>query len=218
MTPPFTAPEFLDVFARYNLAVWPAQIVLLLVAVAAAGIALLGSRAESRWTGGLLALLWAWMGVVYHWGFFVEINPAAAVFGAAFVAEAALLVVEGPVRENLAFQTRGGVGGIVGGLLIAWALFLYPLAAILAGHGYPRMPTFGLPCPTTIYTFGMFLWAANRVPWRVVVVPAAWSVIGGSAAFSLGIPEDAGLLLAGAVGTLFVAVRNRRIARESRGA
>ncbi len=25
----------------------------------------------------MLALFWAWMGVVYHWAFFARINPAA---------------------------------------------------------------------------------------------------------------------------------------------
>lgn len=94
--------------------------------------------------------------------------------------------------------------------MVAYALIFYPIIGTLAGHGYPNGPTFGLPCPTTIATFGFLLWVRGRVPWWLLVIPAAWSLLGFSAAFQLGMAEDYGLLVAGLVGTLAVLRKNRR--------
>src|SRR5665647_2806931 len=63
------------------------------------------------------------------------------------------------------------------------------------GHHYPAAPTFGLPCPTTIFTFGVLLMAARPLPWLVLVAPMVWAAIGAAAAFSLGVTQDIGLLV-----------------------
>jgi hypothetical protein len=42
----------------------------------------------------------------------------------------------------------------------------------------------------------VLLLANGRVPWVLLVVPGAWSIIGGSAAFLLGMPQDWPLLFA----------------------
>jgi hypothetical protein len=75
------------------------------------------------------------------------------------------------------------------------------------GHVYPASPTFGLPCPTTIFTFGIFLLADRRLSVWAVVIPALWSAIGFAAAVSLSMTEDYGLLVAGLLGTLMIAWR-----------
>jgi hypothetical protein len=41
---PFTADQFLNVFAKYNIAIWPAQIFFYAVALGAIGLALQRSR------------------------------------------------------------------------------------------------------------------------------------------------------------------------------
>lgn len=83
MTLPFDVAQFFATFARYNEAVWPAQIILTGLAVAAVGLALRRSGVWSdRAVSGILALFWIWMGLVYHVAFFSAINPAATVFGA----------------------------------------------------------------------------------------------------------------------------------------
>jgi hypothetical protein len=62
------------------------------------------------------------------------------------------------------------------------------------------MPTFGAPCPITIFTVGMLLLTVSPVPRSVFVAPAVWGLIGGSSAtFQLGVYEDAGLLIAGVI-------------------
>ena len=90
-----------------------------------------------------------------------------------------------------------------------YALLIYPVLGSMLGHVYPQSPTFGLPCPTTIFTFGILLWTDKQVPIPVLIIPFLWSIIGFTAALSLGITEDTGLLIAGVVSTLLIVLRNR---------
>lgn len=217
MTFPFTRTEFLGVFADYNAAIWPIQLLLIATALLAVGIAILGGRRLALWPVLLLAVLWDWMGVVYHWGYFARINPVAYAFGAAFVVQSAMLLWFGMVRRRLAFSPRFDVPGVTGGILIAYALIGYPLVGATFGHAYPHAPTFGVPCPTVIFTFGLVLWLEGRVPLSLLAIPTAWAVIGTSAAASLGMVEDFGLTAAGLLGLLGVGYNNRRADAASRG-
>jgi hypothetical protein len=151
------------------------------------------------------------MGVVYHWLFFTAINPAAWLFGALFLAQALVFVGAGVVGDRLRYRFRLDAFGWTGAVFLGYALLLYPLLGVIAGHPYPDGPTFGLPCPTTIATFGILLWASRRVPLWVLAIPLLWSLVGTSAAFQFGIPEDYGLLVAGLLGTILVVIRNRRL-------
>jgi hypothetical protein len=78
-----------------------------------------------------------------------------------------------------------------------FALVLYPIIGYSVGHRYPNAPTFGLPCPTTIFTLGLLLFSVEPVSRRVFVVPLLWAAVGSLAAFQLGVAEDLGLLAAG---------------------
>lgn len=90
------------------------------------------------------------------------------------------------------------------------ALLIYPLVGNVSGNSYPYSPTFGVPCPTTIFTFGLLLWADKGAPRYVILIPLLWSLIGMFAAVYLGIWADAGLPVAGIAGTLLILRRNRQ--------
>jgi hypothetical protein len=92
----------------------------------------------------------------------------------------------------------------------AYALVIYPILGTVFGHAYPKLPTFGLPCPTTIFTFGILLTSTRRVPIKMLILPAIWAIIGFGAAVNFGIYEDIGLLLAGILGILFITFKNRK--------
>jgi hypothetical protein len=207
---PFTTAQFFDVFAAYNTAVWPLQWVLLGLAVAAIVLCFSRLGVRNRLVTGVLAALWLWMGVVYHLIFFSVINPAAPVFGAAFALEGGLLVWAGLGPLALAFAPRRDVYGVAGAALLLYALAVYPLLGYLLGHLYPATPTFGTPCPTTIFTFGLLLWVKGHVPWRLLVIPGLWALLGLSAALWLRVPQDLGLFAAGALAILLLIVRGRR--------
>lgn len=209
---PFTVEQFLGVFRAYNDAVWPAQWALLLAAVTAIAFALRPGGQGGAVASGILAALWLWMGAVYHLGFFRAINPAAAAFGALFVVQAGLLAWLGVRQRRLTYRVRLDAAGVVGGVLLLYALVAYPALAHALGHRYPSAPTFGLPCPTTIFTFGLLVWARPPVPRALVVIPALWAVVGTVAAVRLGMREDFGLL-AGALVALPALLRRERRGR-----
>lgn len=215
MALPFSAEDFFGVFVAYNEAVWPIQIALNVLAIAAVALAFRAGEAAHRAIPSVLGFLWLWTGVVYHWGFFAEINPLAQVFAAGFVLEGALLGWLALRPEPLRFRPRLDRYGVLGSALIVYALALYPVIGYAVGHAYPAQPTFGLPCPTTIFTVGMLLWASPRVPWEVLVIPAAWSLLGLSAVRSFGVLEDAMLPVAGILGGALILLKNRRSRRTA---
>ena len=112
---PFTLSEFLAVFRDYNDAIWPAQILLYIVGLTIVAVAARSTTPRASWyvVGGLSAL-WLWMGVVYHLTFFIVINPAAAVFGSAFLLQAVLLFVWPWRTPSLSFRAPPGIRLLIG--------------------------------------------------------------------------------------------------------
>ena len=211
---PFTSAQFFEVFRRYNEADWPAQLLLLVGGLAALALTFRSGGPSARAVGAILALLWLWMGVVYHIVFFAAINPAAIIFGSLFVAQGLLFAWFGVWSARLKFSPPRDASGVTGALLIAYALVVYPVIGLIIGHRYPAAPTFGLPCPTTIFTFGLLLWIREPVPRSLVIIPALWAVIGSTAALRLGVPQDYGLFVAGAVAVPLILLRGRQATAE----
>jgi hypothetical protein len=196
MALPFSRDQFFAVFAAYNDAVAPAQILLIALGIGAAALALRPSRWSDRAIGLVLAGLWLWMGLEYHWRFFRPINPAATLFGAAFVVEGVLLAWAAVRPPRLAFRAPRSLRGGLALALLVYAFAVYPAIGWALGHRYPAAPTFGVPCPTTIATLALLLWTVNRPPVAVMLIPWAWALIGSTAAFRLGMWEDLGLPVA----------------------
>ena len=207
---PFTREQFLEVFADYNQSVWPAQLALYAAALAAVSFTLARRPHSDRIITATLAALWLWMGVAYHLTFFAAVNKAAYLFGAAFVLQSLLFLSAGLGGRRLSFRLRADTRGAAAGVLFVYSLIVYPALGHALGHRYPAAPTFGLPCPTTIFTFGVLLCARAKVPIRLLLVPVAWSLVGGSAVVTLGMTEDAALPAAGVIATALIASRNRR--------
>ena len=142
-------------------------------------------------------------GNVYHVLFFWRINPVALWFGILFVAQG-LAMLYHITQSGWHVQLTHSWKAWAGMMLIFYALALYPLLGYLMGHRYPTAPTFGVPCPTTIFTLGVLMLVKEKLPWFAYVIPVLWSLIGFSAALNLGVYEDMGLVLAGVV---FIASR-----------
>jgi hypothetical protein len=200
MSLPFDTDQFLAVFAAYNAAIWPAQIVAYALGFAAVGALLTGHPARDRIIFAVLSLLWAWNGLAYQLAFFSPINPAAKVFAALFIVQAALFAAHAVMASDLRFEIRPDWRSIAGLALIVYAVLVYEILSVLAGHGLMQGPLFGVaPCPTTIFTIGLLLLARGRSVVWLSLIPIVWALIGGSAAVLLSIPEDFALAIAGVV-------------------
>jgi hypothetical protein len=210
---PFSRSDFFLVFEHYNESVWPAQAFLYLLALMSVLLAFRNGRDASRGVLIILAVLWMWMGVVYHAVFFAAINPVATLVGAVFVAQGLVFVFLSMRSDPIVFIPSNTPDGWIGALLIVTGLVVYPILSSASGHEYPAQPTFGLPCPTTIFTIGMLVWALKEIPKWALIVPVLWTAVGTSAALQLGVVED--LLLAAATIALVAALALQRSKRHA---
>ena len=208
---PFSTEQFLEVFKTYNTFIWPAQIVAYLLGGLAIYLAFRKTAGSNRVISLILSSFWLWMGAVYHLIFFSSINTAAYGFGVLFIIQGLLFFEVGVWKDWLKFRLEWSPFGITGGILIIYAMLIYPIIGAKLGHGYPYAPMFGVaPCPATIFTFGILLWTTNKISWWILVIPVLWSVIGFTAAINLGILEDTGLLVAGILGILLLLDRREK--------
>jgi hypothetical protein len=115
-----------------------------------------------------------------------------------FVIQAVLFLGWGVARGRLVFLTDRPAQRMAAGAILTYALVIYPLLASLSGHPYLASPTFGAPCPTVIYTFGLLL-LARSVPAWLLVIPGLWALVGSSAVLAFGVLQDVGLLASAVV-------------------
>ena len=141
---PFKTGEFFDVFARYNAAIWPAQIGAAALGVLAVILLFRSGPVASRAICLILAAFWLLMGIGYHLLFFTRINTLAYAFGLLFVAQAALLFVNGVIRRQIMFRAEPGWRARLAWCLIAYGLVIYPLIGLFGSHPYPMTPLFGV--------------------------------------------------------------------------
>lgn len=214
---PFTPEQFMAVFASYNTAIWPTQLVAYALGAIAFALALHGSPRLHRAVAAILAVMWAFTGIGYHLTFFAAINKAAYGFGALFLIEAAAIGYAGAWRNRLNFGFRGDPAAWVGVFFVGYSAALYPLIGISTGHHYPELPMFGVtPCPVTIFTLGMLLLTTNQPSGYLLAIPLLWSLIGGSAAILLQVPQDWLLLASGAITALLLLIRRSTLVSAPR--
>lgn len=212
MNPPFTIEQFLGVFVAYNATIWPVQIVALVLGLVAIAALWREWPIAARLIPAILALMWAVNGIGYHFLFFAAVNPAAPLFAAFFVVQSILFAASALSPTGMRIEIGRDVRTALGAGFVVYAMAVYPILGIWAGHGLMKGPMFGVaPCPTTIFTIGMLLMARGRwVAW-LAIIPFLWSLIGLAAALQLGMPEDLALPLAGA--TLLIAVALHQLRR-----
>jgi hypothetical protein len=204
--------ELLSLFADYNPAIWPLHLV---AYVAAATVLVLivvrPSRMTDRLVVGFLAGLWLFIGVVFQGIYVRDVDATlSVVYAAIFVAQAVLLVGVGVIGDRVVFRVERTPAAIIGAAAIAYSLVVYPLLGVAFGHPWPEAPLFGAaPCPTTIFTFGVFLLARPPFPKALLVVPLIWAALATPAAVGRGVFEDVALLAVGLLATAVLIWQDR---------
>ncbi|WP_063692729.1 DUF6064 family protein [Bradyrhizobium stylosanthis] len=216
---PFSPEQFLSVFVNYNTAIWPVQVVAYLLGGLAISLLFWKVSHADRVIAGVLAAMWLWTGFAYHGIFFSPINKAAYLFGTLFILQGACLMYSGTYQNRLCFGLEFATPAWIGVALVIYAAIIYPLIGMATGHQYPETPMFGVtPCPVTIFTFGLLLLTVRPVPRWLLVVPFVWSLIGGSAAILLKVPQDWLLLVSGCIAVPVIIFRDRRAMSDVRAA
>lgn len=199
MLPTFTLDQFLEMLTRYNLTIWPLQLIAYGLGILAVLLALRGTKKSGRTIASMLGLLWFWTGVVFNLFYFSPLYSMAYVFAILFVVESGFLLFAGTIMGTLSFKIKPDAFGVAGALLVLYSLVGYPLIEVLLGRGYPKLLAFGLvPCPTTVFTLGILLWSSKKPKWYVLAIPVLYALTGLVPAW-VGIVEDIGLFVSGLV-------------------
>jgi len=208
---PFTVEQLFDIIGTYNTAIWPSQVTAYVLGIVALGLGLRENKLSGKIISAILALFWIWIGIFYYIIHFSVINPTARILGLFYVLQGVLFLLIGTIRGRLSFWFNCRPLPILGVCFVLYAMVIYPLLGLGFGHSYPRAGMFGVaPCPRTIFTFGILLWATTRVPAYLLIIPLLWSFFGIIAAVNWRVYEDYGLVVAGALGTILILVRNRK--------
>jgi hypothetical protein len=211
---PFSLTDFLNIFKTYNQSIYPLQIIFYFIAFFCVYLLFTENKIQNETISIVLSFFWLWMGIVYHIIFFSTINKAAYIFGAFFILQGIMFAGCGLIRKKLSFEYRKSTYNYIGIIFLLYTLIIYPVLGYNLGHMYPYSPTFGLPCPSTIFTFGILLFTNKKIPVHLLIIPLLWSIIGFTAALQLTIYEDIGLLIAGLTAVTLLLINNRKLAIE----
>jgi len=204
MKTPFTTEQFFSVFETYNSNVFPAQIIILLLGLFILYITLFSRFEKNTLIGSMLGLFWIWMGAVYHIIFFSSINPPAFVFGTLFILQGIFFLVETLIRKKLVFSYLRGTRGYLAVILILFGLIVYPLISYFLGGAISKTISFGLPCPTTIATFGFLMLASKKISKYLLIIPSLWAIIGTTAALQFGVYQDFLLIISAIIANIYI--------------
>jgi hypothetical protein len=208
---PFTTEQFFEIIEKYNLAVFPAQLIVILLGIIS--VILLHSSSELRnmFIGGFLGFLWIWIGIAYHLIYFTEINKAAYLFGGLFVLQGISFLAETFIRKKLEFEFNGRVIDYMGYFLIFFSIAIYPMLIYFLENSIETTITLGLPCPSTILTFGFLILTKPKVSKYLIIIPALWTIVGTSAAFNFGVYPDYLMAISALVAILYLIMRKKRM-------
>lgn len=197
----FDLQEFLGVLENYNQDIWPLQVLAYFLGVIVLFHLFKKGNLSNKFILVILSIFWIWTGLVFSGYYWAPTYKFAYSFAVLFIVQG-ILFITALFKSKFSVQFKPHLFSIIGLILIVYAMFGYQFLGYFIGHVYPKFFPFGLvPCPTTIFTIGLFFMADRKIPVYLVIIPLL-SASAGIVAVSNGIWEDIGLLLAGALGVL----------------
>ncbi|MFV8837561.1 DUF6064 family protein [Salinimicrobium soli] len=206
MKTPFTVEEFFNVFERYNTSVFPLQLIFIVLGVVAIFLLHKKKKIRHSFITGFLGFLWFWTGLVYHLYFFTSINNAAYIFGALFILQGLLFIRE-IIRNRLEYSFKTESWKYVGYIIILTGLLIYPAIGYLLEESFEKTISLGLPCPTTIFTFGFLMLTNIKFPKHLLIIPTLWALIGTIAATNFGVFQDYLMIISALIANFYLIKR-----------
>ncbi|MDT4857118.1 DUF6064 family protein [Hydrogenophaga sp.] len=154
----FAPGTYWRLFELHNQALWPAQVLAVLVGLAIVAGLCRGQAGALRGAALALALGWAFVAWTFLWQRYAAINWAAIGVAWGFGVQAiGLLVLSTRPSLLMAAEPRRRLAGLG---LVLWSLLAHPVLAPALGRPWAQAEVFGLaPDPTAIATLGVLLCA-----------------------------------------------------------
>ena len=179
----FSDTAYYRQFELYNEAIWPLQFVALLFSL----VMLYALWKKPGWggraVGVILVVSWLWVAWAYLYQRLDQLHVVADKYALGFVVQAVLLAWFGVVKNRFELvNSRGRV--IMGTVLLAVALVIYPLIAVLSGRPWMQFELFAFaPDPTVLATLAILL--RYKAAWLLYVIPLVWLLISGMTLYAI---------------------------------
>ena len=213
----FSIEDFMLVLELYNTTIWPMQIVAYLLVILVLFFSFKPSKYSQKIIMVILSFLWLFKGIVFSLVFWAPTHFFGYVFGICCIVQGLVFLI-GLKGTDLSARVESRVYSITGIILVLYAAIGYQVFGYFLGHIYPKFFPVGLvPCPTTIFTFGIFLIIHKRISIKYYAIPLIVALGGFLAAYN-GIYEDIGLIIAGLLGTYLIIRRNKHLTAQEKQA
>lgn len=207
---PFTTEQFFEIIEKYNLTIFPVQLIILVLGGLLLIILHSKIKSKNKLIGGFLGVLWLWTGIAYHFAFFTEINKLAYVFGGLFVLQGLIFLNETFFRKRLEFEFHGKILNYIAYFFIIFSIVIYPTLIYFLEHSLVRIITLGLPCPSTILTFGFLILTTPKLSKYILIIPALWTIVGTSAAYNFGVYPDYFMPVSALIAIIYLIIRKKK--------
>ncbi len=210
----FSIEEFLLVLESYNLDIWPLQIVVYVLIILVLFFSLKPTKYSTKIVLSILSFLWLFNGIVFCFLYWAPTHIFGYIFGVCCVVQG-LMFIYSISKSDITMSSPDKTYTLTGILFVLYAIIGYQIFGYYLGHIYPEFFSVGLvPCPTTIFTLGIFLIINKSIPIKYFVIPLMISLGGFLAAYN-GIYEDIGLIIAGIISTILIYKEMRRLKERS---
>jgi hypothetical protein len=195
--------------ATYNIATWPIQVIMMVVAVYLTYCVFVKPGPKTDvWMKAFLAFCFAWNGVVF---FLVFVrNPISTFTGVPLFLIASGLFIVDIFGKKTRFKLSEGKW--MRGFTLAWIVLmvLYPLLGWPLGHTWPQVLLPLFPCPLTVFAIALVAATMPNTDKKTFIILLPWALLGLPKCFGvLDCYEDCILFASGVYG-LIVLIKNWR--------
>ena len=209
----FSIEEFLLVLESYNLAIWPLQIFSYILVVLVLFFSFKPTNYSPKIVLAILSFFWLFTGIVFCFLYWATSHIFGYIFGIFCVLQGFMFLYS-IIKSDITIGSSDITYTLIGILFVLYAIIGYQILGYYLGHIYPKFFAVGLvPCPTTIFTFGIFLIINKKIPIKYFVIPLMISLGGFLAAYN-GIYEDIGLVIAGILTIILIIKRDAKVKRK----
>jgi len=204
----FSLKEFLIVLESYNLDIWPLQIIAYVLILLVLFFSLKPTKYSAKIVLVVLSFFWLFTGIVFCFLYWTTSHIFGYIFGIFCVLQGFIFLYS-IIKSDITIGSTDKTYTLIGVLFVLYAIIGYQILGYYLGHIYPKFFAVGLvPCPTTIFTFGIFLIINKKIPIKYFVILLMISLGGFLAAYN-GIYEDIGLVIVGILVTILIVKREK---------